>query len=109
MTEPSDGLLLVQVRRCSLHSPEALRFYSRSLGWELEFLPNGDHLSVDPKGFIPGNGGGGRRALVQLVQLVGVVVEGRLSGDSSLLLTRPEDPTKERRLPLSLSPEGAGQ
>ena len=75
----------------------------------LQFVPYGDHLSVDPKGFIPGNGGGGRRALVQLVQLVGVVVEGRLSGDSSLLLTRPEDPTKERRLPLSLSPEGAGQ
>ena len=73
------------------------------------FEPYGDHLSVNPKGFIPGNGGGGRRALVQLVQLVGVVVEGRLSGDSSLLLTRPEDPTKERRLPLSLSPEGAGQ
>ena len=72
-------------------------------------IPDGHHLPVDPESFIPGDGGGGGRALVQLVELEGMIVKGRLRRNPSLLLSRPKDSAKEGCLPLALSPQGTRQ
>ena len=72
-------------------------------------IPDCHHLPVDPESFIPGDGCGGGRALVQLVELEGVIVKGGLCCDPSLLLSRTEDSAKEGCLPLALSPQGTGQ
>ena len=119
MTKASDGFLLVKVCCCSFHPPVMHIFFSlgpwiSSIGplgpyISIPELPDGDHFPVDPKRLIPGDGGGGGRALVQLVKLEGVIVKGGLRCDPSLLIAGPKDPTKKGRLPLALSTQGARQ
>ena len=105
VTEPSYCFLLVQVGCRSFHSPVHFPY----LRYNNFNIPDGHHLPVDPKGFIPGDACSGGRALVELVELEGVIVKGCLRRNPSFLLSRTKDSSKEGRLTLALSPQSAGQ
>merc|ERR1719232_2397069 len=95
VTKAPDSLLLVQVGGGGLHPPD------------------GHHLVVDPQPLLPGQGGGGGRSIVQVMQLVSIPVKCGLSVDGLAVCLVPiltkDSPKEGSALQQSLGPRGPGE